>query len=107
METHVDSHLQRGDSVILQGHYAGQRADGGLSEIVRCRDEWLVKVSDTGLTEFEAMAIGTAGFTAMQCIDALERNGLSKDNGTQVIVTGATGGVGSFAVAILAGKKEG
>ncbi|HXZ47845.1 MAG TPA: MDR family oxidoreductase [Usitatibacter sp.] len=90
-----------GDRVVLNGWGLGETHWGGLAQKVRLRGDWPVRVPD-GMTTREAMAIGTAGYTAMLCVMALERLGLAKGRG-DVLVTGATGGVGSVAVAILAG----
>ena len=96
------SRFSRGDRVVLTGHYCGQHVSGGLAEVCRVNSDWLISLEDTGLTEFESMAVGTAGFTAMQAVDALERAGLRASNPTPVLVTGAGGGVGSYAVSVLA-----
>jgi acrylyl-CoA reductase (NADPH) len=89
-----------GDPVILTGWRVGEVHWGGYAERARVKAEWLVRRPD-GLTAQEAMAIGTAGFTAMLAVIALERQGLQPDAG-DVLVTGAVGGVGSIAVALLA-----
>lgn len=89
-----------GDRVVLTGWGLGERHWGGFSQKARVKSDWLVKVPD-GLTNLQAMAIGTAGFTAMISVMALEDAGLAKGTGP-VLVTGASGGVGSVAVAILA-----
>lgn len=83
------------------GQYAGQHCDGGFSQVVRIPSRWLVPLDAAGLTPCDAMAIGTAGFTAMQAVDTLERAGLSPDDPAPILVTGAGGGVGGFAIAIL------
>jgi acrylyl-CoA reductase (NADPH) len=90
-----------GESVLAHGYDLGVAHHGGFSEQARVPAEWVVPLP-AGLTEREAMIIGTAGFTAGLSIDQLERNGLRPDAGP-VLVTGATGGVGSMAVAMLAG----
>jgi acrylyl-CoA reductase (NADPH) len=87
-----------GDQVVLTGWGVGERHWGGLSELARVKSEWLVPLPD-GLSAAQAMGIGTAGFTAMLCVMALERAGLEKG---EVVVTGAAGGVGSVAVMLLA-----
>lgn len=92
--------FQPGDKVILTGWGVGERYWGGYAQMARVKPEWLVKLPN-GLTTRQAMAIGTAGFTAMLCVLALEEHGLVPD-GREVVVTGATGGVGSVAVAVLA-----
>ncbi|MCY4396907.1 MAG: oxidoreductase [Rhodospirillaceae bacterium] len=89
-----------GDRVVLTGWGLGERHWGGFAQKARVKSGWLVKVPD-GLTNFQAMAIGTAGFTAMISAMALEHAGLRPGAGP-VLVTGASGGVGSVAVAILA-----
>lgn len=88
-----------GDAVILTGWGTGETHWGGLSGMNRVRSEWLVPLPD-GLSPQQAMGIGTAGFTAMLSVMALEAHGLGKDR--EVLVTGAVGGVGSVAVAVLA-----
>ncbi|MGK0618697.1 acrylyl-CoA reductase (NADPH) [Meiothermus cerbereus] len=88
-----------GDPVILTGWGVGERHWGGLAGLARVRSEWLVPLPE-GLTLQQAMGIGTAGFTAMLCVMALEAHGLDKSK--EVLVTGAAGGVGSLAVALLA-----
>lgn len=89
-----------GDAVVLTGWGLGERHWGGYAQKARVKSGWLVKLPD-GLTPQQAMAIGTAGFTAMISVLALEHAGVAKDGGP-VLVTGATGGVGSVAVALLA-----
>src|SRR3954468_363902 len=89
-----------GDKAILMGWGVGESHWGGLAQKVRVKGDWLVKLP-SGITTREAMGIGTAGFTAMLCIMALEDRGITPAKG-EVLVTGATGGVGSIAVAILA-----
>ncbi len=88
-----------GDKVVLTGWSVGERFWGGYSQRQRVRSDWLVPMP-AGLDSRRAMAIGTAGFTAMLCVMALEDGGITPDKGT-VLVTGASGGVGSVAVAIL------
>lgn len=89
-----------GDKVVLTGWGLGERHWGGYAQKARVPGDWLVKLPE-GMSERQSMAIGTAGFTAMISLMAMELNGLKKDGGP-VLVTGATGGVGSVAVAILA-----
>ncbi|MCU1393337.1 MAG: putative oxidoreductase [Ilumatobacteraceae bacterium] len=89
-----------GDEVILTGWGVGERFWGGYSQRQRVRSEWLVR-RPAGMTSLHAMAIGTAGLTAMMCVVALEDGGVTPASGP-VVVTGAAGGVGSVAVAILA-----
>jgi acrylyl-CoA reductase (NADPH) len=91
---------QAGDEVILTGWRVGEARWGGYAQYARVPAEWLVRVPD-GMTAKRAMTIGTAGFTSMLAVMALERHGLTQAAG-EVLVTGAGGGVGSVAVAILA-----
>src|SRR5665213_3623277 len=90
-----------GDEVVVTGFGLSETAWGGYAELARMKAEWLVRLPN-GITLKQAMAIGTAGFTAMQCVVALERHGLVAGSSREVLVTGAAGGVGSIAVAILA-----
>ncbi len=90
-----------GDEVVVTGFGLSETAWGGYAELARVNADWLIGLPK-GLTLKQAMAIGTAGFTAMQCVVALERHGLAGGSGGEVLVTGAAGGVGSIAVAILA-----
>ncbi len=89
-----------GDTVVLNGWGVGEGHWGGLSQKARLNGDWLIKLP-AAFTGEEAMAIGTAGYTAALCVDALVNHGVSPDQG-EVLVTGATGGVGSVAVALLA-----
>ncbi len=89
-----------GDAVLATGWFVGERHWGGYAAKARLKADWLVPMP-AGLTAQRAMAIGTAGFTAMQSIVALEAHGLTPAKG-EVLVTGAAGGLGSVAVAILA-----
>ena len=89
-----------GDGVVLNGWGVGETHWGGYAEQARVESEWLVPLPSVFTTR-QAMAIGTAGFTAMLCVMTLEDAGVTPDKGT-VLVTGASGGVGSVAVAILA-----
>ena len=89
-----------GDKVVLTGWSVGEKYWGGYSQRQRVQSKWLVPLPD-GLDGERAMAIGTAGFTAMLCVMTLEEAGITPDKGT-VLVTGAAGGVGSVATAILA-----
>jgi acrylyl-CoA reductase (NADPH) len=100
VERSENSEFKPGDPVILTGWRVGEVHWGGYAEKARVRGEWLVHRPD-GLGAKEAMAIGTAGFTAMLAIIALERHGLTPASG-EVLVTGAAGGVGSIATALLA-----
>lgn len=109
-----DSRFKEGDSVIATSYEIGVSHSGGYSEYARIPADWIVPLPE-GLSLKEAMIIGTAGFTAALSIQRLQDNGLKPENGS-VLVTGATGGVGSFGVAMLSqlgfnviassGKKE-
>jgi acrylyl-CoA reductase (NADPH) len=88
-----------GDPVVLNGWGVGETHWGGLAQVARLKGDWLVPLPEA-LTPRQAMAIGTAGYTAMLCVIALERHGVTPDKG-EVVVTGAAGGVGSTAVALL------
>jgi acrylyl-CoA reductase (NADPH) len=105
VEESADERWRPGDRVVLNGDGAGETQHGGLAERARVRGDALVRVPDT-LTAEQAAAIGTAGFTAMLSVLALERNGVDpvavRDEGLSVLVTGAAGGVGSVAIGILA-----
>ncbi|MBU3071341.1 oxidoreductase [Aestuariicella sp. G3-2] len=89
-----------GDRVVLNGWGVGEVHWGGLSQKARLNGDWLVELPEA-FTSRQAMAIGTAGYTAALCVDTLIAHGVTADQG-EVLVTGATGGVGSFAVALLA-----
>lgn len=95
-----DPRYKPGDGVVLTGWRVGETHWGGYAEKARVKADWLVPLPK-GLSSAEAMAVGTAGFTAMLAIQALEDHGLKPGQGP-VLVTGAAGGVGSVAVAILA-----
>jgi acrylyl-CoA reductase (NADPH) len=97
-----DARYREGQPVLVTGYDLGVAHDGGFSHIVRVPGDWVVPVPD-GLTPFDVMAIGTAGFTAALSIVEMEHNGLTPDQGP-VIVTGATGGVGSLAIQLLAAR---
>lgn len=90
-----------GDKVILNGWGVGETHYGAYALRARVSGDWLVPLPE-GMSPHEAMAVGTAGYTAMLCIMALERHGITPDRGP-VIVTGAAGGVGSVAVSLLSG----
>ncbi len=100
VESSSDDRYRAGDNVVLTGWRVGEAHWGGYSQKARVRADWLVPLPD-GLDTRAAMAVGTAGFTAMLAVMALEDHGLAKDHGP-VLVTGAAGGVGSVATAILA-----
>jgi len=92
----------RGDEVVLTGHGLGETHFGGYAERARVNGDWLVKLP-AGLSRAESMAIGTAGFTAMLALMAVERHDLTPASGP-ALVTGAAGGVGSVAIALFADK---
>ncbi|WPZ14914.1 MDR family oxidoreductase [Nitratireductor rhodophyticola] len=98
--THAD--WKEGDRVILNGWGVGETHYGAYAERARVNGDWLVPLPD-GMSAKDAMAVGTAGYTAMLCVMALERHGITPARGP-VVVTGAVGGVGSVAIAILAGQ---
>ncbi|RAI23213.1 MDR family oxidoreductase, partial [Rhodobium orientis] len=91
--------FSEGDEVLLNGWGVGETHMGGFAGMARVKSDWLIGLPE-GLTRFEAMAIGTAGYTAMLCVLALERHGVTPDRGP-VVVTGAAGGVGSVAISLL------
>ncbi|WP_300337048.1 MDR family oxidoreductase [Accumulibacter sp.] len=91
---------QEGDRVVLNGWGVGETHCGGLAEVARVKGEWLVPLPKS-FTACQAMAIGTAGYTAMLCVLALEKHGIKPGDG-EILVTGANGGVGSVAIALLA-----
>jgi acrylyl-CoA reductase (NADPH) len=88
-----------GDKVLLNGWGVGETHWGGLAQIARVKADWLIPLPGA-LTARQAMAVGTAGYTAMLCVMALERHGITPGDG-EILVTGAAGGVGSVAVALL------
>jgi acrylyl-CoA reductase (NADPH) len=92
-----------GDRVLLNGWGVGEQHWGGLAQLARVKGEWLIPLPPA-FTARQAMSIGTAGYTAMLCILALERHGVTPASG-EILVTGAAGGVGSVAVAVLAKLK--
>ncbi|GBG25048.1 Quinone oxidoreductase [Hondaea fermentalgiana] len=100
VESDDSGSFNKGDQVVLTGHYAGQHMNGGYAEYAQVPSEWLVPLPKSFSPE-QAMIIGTAGFTAMQSIIALERKGCLPSKDVPILVAGATGGVGSTAVAIL------
>lgn len=91
---------QVGDKVLLNGWGIGEKHWGGLAQFARVNSQWLIPLPPQ-LTTKQSMAIGTAGYTAMLAVIALEKNGITPEKG-KILVTGANGGVGSFAIAILA-----
>lgn len=88
-----------GQKVVLTGWSVGERYWGGYTQVQRVKSEWLVPLPDS-LSTHQAMAIGTAGFTAMLCVSTLEEAGINPEAG-EILVTGAAGGVGSVSVALL------
>lgn len=101
VEESASSKFQAGDNVILTGWRVGEVHWGGYAGMARVKADWLVPLPD-GMSLRQAMAIGTAGFTAMLAVMALEEHGLNPENKGEVLVTGAAGGVGSIAVGLLA-----
>lgn len=99
VEASDSTQFQIGDTVLLNGWGVGESHWGGMAEKARLKAEWLIPLPEA-FTPAQAMAIGTAGYTAMLSVLALERHGLVPEDG-EVLVTGANGGVGSFAVALL------
>ena len=99
VETSNDPRYAAGDKVVLTGWRVGEMHWGGYAQKARVKADWLVPLP-SGLTTRQAMAVGTAGFTAMLAVMALQDHGMKPDQGT-VLVTGAAGGVGSVATAIL------
>ena len=95
-----DSRYRKGDAVILNGWGVGESHWGGLAQKARVKADWLVPMP-AGMTAARAMSIGTAGYTAMLCVMALQAHGVTPEQGP-VLVTGANGGVGSIAIALLA-----
>ncbi|MCM2680042.1 MDR family oxidoreductase [Echinimonas agarilytica] len=95
-----DSRYQVGDNVILTGWGVGEGHWGGMAQKASLKADWLVPLPAT-LSPEKAMTIGTAGLTAMLCVQALENYGITPDNG-EILVTGASGGVGSTAIVLLA-----
>jgi acrylyl-CoA reductase (NADPH) len=100
VESTTSDAWQPGDRVLLNGWGVGEAHWGGFAQKARVSADWLQRVPQ-GLTTQQAMAIGTAGYTASLCVDALMRHGLTPGRG-EVLVTGASGGVGSVAIALLA-----
>lgn len=99
IEQSTDPQWPVGDKVILNGWGVGETHWGGLAERARLSSSWLVPLP-AGLDEKQAVAIGTAGYTAMLCVLALEKHGVKPSDG-EIVVTGAAGGVGSVAISLL------
>jgi acrylyl-CoA reductase (NADPH) len=95
----TNAEFSAGDRVVLNGWGVGEKHWGGLAQRARLNGDWLVRLP-AAFTSRQAMAIGTAGYTASLCVEALHRYGVRPDQG-EVLVTGATGGVGSIAIVLL------
>ncbi|MDO5693846.1 MAG: MDR family oxidoreductase, partial [Pseudomonadota bacterium] len=95
----ADARYRVGDAVLLNGWGVGESHWGGLAQKARVKADWLVPLP-AGMTPSQAMAIGTAGYTAMLCVMALQQHGVTPEQGP-VLVTGGNGGVGSIAIALL------
>ena len=102
IESSRDDRWQVGDRVVVNGWGLGEGHWGGLAQYAQVKGDWLVKLPET-ITTREAMSIGTAGYTAALCVNALLKHGTTPADG-EILVTGATGGVGSVAVALLAAQ---
>ena len=102
VESSVDERFRPGDAVVVNGMGLGESHDGGFAEVVRVPGDWIVPLP-AGLTLRESMILGTAGFTAGLAVVRMELNGQRPDQGP-IVVTGATGGVGSAAVSMLAAR---
>jgi acrylyl-CoA reductase (NADPH) len=101
VETSSDPRFAIGDRVVLNGWGVGETHHGGYAQRARVKGDWLIKLPEA-ISNARAMAIGTAGYTAMLAVMALEKQGLAPGSG-DVLVTGAAGGVGSVAIALLCG----
>ena len=99
VEASDDARFEPGDAVLLNGYGVGESHSGGLAQKARVKADWLVPLP-AGLSARQAMAIGTAGYTAMLCVMALEKHGVLPASG-DVLVTGANGGVGTVAITLL------
>lgn len=102
VETSSDARFQQGDKVLVTGFELGVAHDGGYAEYCRVPADWVVSLPEAMDTR-TAMGLGTAGFTAALCIQRMEHNGLTPEQGP-VVVTGATGGVGCFGIDMLASR---
>lgn len=100
VEETTSNKFKVGDQVLLNGYGVGEVHCGGLAEKARLNSDWLIPLP-SAFTARQAMSIGTAGYTAMLCVIALEKQGITPDSG-EILVTGANGGVGSFAISLLA-----
>ena len=100
VETCQSGKFKAGDEVVLNGFGVGEVHCGGLAQKATLNSDWLIPLPN-GVSAKQAMAIGTAGYTAMLCVMALEKHGVTPESG-EILVTGANGGVGSYAIAILA-----
>ena len=103
VEASDDARFKPGDAVLLNGFGVGETHSGGLAQKARVKGDWLLPLP-AGLTARQAMAIGTAGYTAMLCVMALDNHGVKPDSSGKgdVLVTGANGGVGTVAITLLA-----
>lgn len=102
VESSTDSRCKRGDHVLVTGCGLSETHDGGYAEYARLNGEWVIPMPP-GFGAFKAMSLGTAGFTAALAIHRMEHNGQTPAKGP-IVVTGATGGVGSIAIDMLAGR---
>ena len=102
VEASTNPHWKPGDKVILNGHGVGESHWGCLAQKAKLKGDWLVPLPDAFTTR-QAMAIGTAGYTSMLAVLALARHGVTTDSG-EILVTGASGGVGSVAIVLLAAR---
>ncbi|MBT82006.1 MAG: alcohol dehydrogenase [Alteromonadaceae bacterium] len=100
VESSSAGRFKPGDKVLLNGFGVGETHCGGLAQKANLKSDWLIPLPEA-FSPAQAMAIGTAGYTAMLCVLALEKHGVTPDKG-EILVTGANGGVGSFAIALLA-----
>ena len=100
VESSSAERFKTGDKVLLNGFGVGETHCGGLAQKAVLKSDWLIPLPEA-FSPAQAMAIGTAGYTAMLCVLALEKHGVTPDKG-DILVTGANGGVGSFAIALLA-----
>ena len=100
VQSSTDQRYREGDAVLLNGWGVGETHWGGLAQRARVKADWLVSIPG-GFTAAQAMSLGTAGYTAMLCVMALQREGIEPSAGP-VLVTGANGGVGTIAISLLA-----